>query len=206
MIYKPLPSKSSPNQSRRQYRPRVSFSIITLILLVLGLQCIVLPRYVYQISPSRQVLNNFQLEKLDARLEQCKIIKTPPKKYPVTTAGSRINPRWNAITGQNGTIILRNATLFDGETVLNGIFDITFRKGVIESVSATGSMSILDAMIIDLAGGFVTPGLVDMHSHHMAFAWPLLSATDDTNEVHDRTEPITSQLRILGTYTGVHCL
>lgn len=200
MMYKQLLPEVSPTHSRRPYRPKVSSSIITLILLVLGLQFVVLPRYVYQISPSQQNLNSFQLQRLDARLEQCRDFNTPPKKYPVTTAGSRSNPRWNSVTGQNETIVLRNATLFDGETFLEGRFDITFKKGIIESLSASGSASIVDAKIIDLAGGFVTPGLVDMHSHHMAFTWPLLSSTDDTNEVHDRTEPITSQVRILGTY------
>jgi hypothetical protein len=205
-MYKQLVSESAPTQPRRQYRPKVSSLIITLILLVLGLQFVVLPHYVYQISPSQQGLNSFQLQTLDARLEQCREISTPPKKYPVTTAGSRTNPRWNTITGQNETIVLRNATLFDGETFLNGGFDITFKKGIIESVSATGSASIVGAKIVDLNGNFVTPGLVDMHSHHMAIAWPMLSSTEDGNEVHDRTEPITSQVRILGMHFRFHCL
>lgn len=152
----------------------------------------------YQISPSQQNLNNFQLAKLEARLEQCREISTPPIKYPETTVG-RSNPRWNPVTGQNQITILRNATLFDGETILNGKFDVTFKKGIIESVGKAGSALIAaDAKVIELDGGFVTPGLVDMHSHHLAFTWPLLTATSDTNEVHDRTEPITSQVRIIG--------
>ncbi|KAF8851484.1 hypothetical protein BDZ45DRAFT_808264 [Acephala macrosclerotiorum] len=196
-MYKQLASEASPTQPRRQFRPKVSLSIITLILLVLGLQLVVLPRYVYYISSSQEHLNTFQIAKLDGRLEQCRELKTPPIQYPVTTAGSRTNPRWNPVTGQNETIVLRNATLFDGETILSGRFDVVFKKGIIESVGLVGSASIVDARVMDLEGGFLTPGLVDMHSHHLAFTWPLLSSTDDTNEVHDRTEPITSQVRIL---------
>lgn len=201
-MYKQLVPDAPPTQPRRQYRPKVSLSIITLILLVLSLQFIVLPRYVYQISPSQQSLNSFQLAKLESRLEQCREIQTPPKNYPVTTAGSRFNPRWNSVTGQKETVILRNATLFDGESTLKGKVDVVFKEGIIESVSRAGSALITaDAKVMDLEGGFVTPGLVDMHSHHLAFTWPLLGATDDTNEVHDRTEPITSQVRIIGAYS-----
>jgi cytosine/adenosine deaminase-related metal-dependent hydrolase len=50
---------------------------------------------------------------------------------------------------------------------------------------------------LDLEGRFVTPGLVDLHSHHLAFAWPLLKATDDTNEVNPETGPLTPQVRII---------
>ncbi len=201
MYKQPIPDSPAPIQSRRQYRPKPSLSLITIILLVLGLQLIILPRYVYRISPSQENLNSFQLAKLDARLKKCLDDSTPPLKYPVTTAGSRTNPRWNSITGQNETIVLRNATLFDGETILEGRFDVVFKKGIVESISAAGSALIADARIMELEGGFLTPGLVDLHSHHLAFAWPLLSSTDDTNEVHDRTEPITSQVRIIGVFS-----
>ncbi|KAF4626832.1 hypothetical protein G7Y89_g11326 [Cudoniella acicularis] len=51
--------------------------------------------------------------------------------------------------------------------------------------------------IFDLEGKYVTPGLIDMHSHHLSFAWPLFSSTDDTNEVNPETGPLTPQVRII---------
>ena len=42
---------------------------------------------------------------------------------------------------------------------------------------------------IDLNGRFVTPGLVDLHSHVGTDSWPGLDATSDTNEIS--TTPIT---------------
>lgn len=204
-MVKQLLPELGPQKPRRQSRPKISSSVITIILLVLALQFVVLPRYVYQISPSQQSFDTFQFAKLDARLEQCREINTPPVQYDVTTAGSRTNPRYNSVTGQKDTVILRNATLFDGESILKGRFDIQFAKGIIQSVSPTGSTSAsADAKVMDLDGAFVTPGLVDMHSHHLAFTWPLVSATDDTNEMHDRTNPITSQVRIIGAYSFFH--
>jgi cytosine/adenosine deaminase-related metal-dependent hydrolase len=117
----------------------------------------------------------------------------------VTKAGSRENPRWNPVNGQDETVILRNATLFDGEIFLDHAVDIVLKKGVIDCVSLAGTSSSAEqnAKVFDLEGKYVTPGLVDMHSHHLAFAWPLLSATDDTNEVNPELGPITSQVKII---------
>ncbi len=185
--------------TRRQYRPKLPLSLLAAILVVIGLQFIVLPRYVYKTSPSDVKFSRFQLHRLDAKIQECVAARKPPVQYPVTTAGSRSNPRWNPSSGQNETVVLRNATLFDGETIRDGTFDIVFKKGIIESVSPAGETlaSEIGAKVFDLEGGYVTPGLVDLHSHHLAFAWPLLAATDDTNEVNPELGPITSQVRII---------
>ncbi|KAN0106170.1 carbohydrate esterase family 9 protein-like protein [Hyaloscypha variabilis] len=197
--YDPLLPTQSVSHNRRQYRPKAPISVITLILLILGLQFIVLPRYVYQISPSEIKLSRFHLDRLEVGLQKCAEINTPPVRYPVTNAGSRTNPRWNAFTGQNETVVLKNVKLFDGETILNKKVDIVFKKGIIESVDTAGKSISVDehAKVFDLEGKFVTPGLVDLHSHHLAFAWPLLSATDDTNEVNSEMGPVTPQVRII---------
>jgi hypothetical protein len=167
--------------------------------LVLGLQFVVLPRYIYGISPSEAKLSQFYLDRLDAGLQKCAESSTPQVQYPVTRAGSRTNPRWNAVTGQNETVLLKKVALFDGEKVLNGRFDIAFKKGIVESVEPAGKSSISerDAKVLDLDGKFVTPGLVDLHSHHLSMSWPLLSATDDSNEVNPETGPLTPQVRII---------
>jgi hypothetical protein len=193
-----LHAHSHPQQGRR-YRPKAPTSVITLILLVLGLQFVVLPRYVYRISPSEAKLSQFNLARLEAGLQKCAEINAPPKEYPVTIAGSRLNPRWNPFTGQNDTVVLKNVKLFDGETVFSHKVDVVFRKGIIESVETAGKSKSFDGSVkvLNLEGRYVTPGLVDLHSHHLAFAWPLLAATDDTNEVNPEMGPVTPQVRIL---------
>lgn len=155
-----------------------------------------LPRYLYQSSPAEAKLSQLNLDRLDERLRQCAEYNTPAVKYPVTTAGSRTNLRWNPVTGQEGTTILKNVTLFDGEKVVFGGRDVVFKKGIIESVSPTGATSLSkNATVWDLKGASVTPGLVDMHSHHMALTWPSLRTTRDENEMS--MGPLTPQLRIL---------
>ncbi|CAG8947989.1 unnamed protein product [Penicillium salamii] len=110
----------------------------------------------------------------------------------------RKNPRWNSISGQQRPIVIHNATLFDGESVLAEAVDITFEAGVIRSVSATASNTpeIDDAQIINAHGRFVTPGLVDMHSHHLLGPFPGLPSTSDVNE-RPILGPITPFVRAL---------
>jgi hypothetical protein len=184
-FYDPLLSTRSSAHHERRYRPKAPISVITLIVLILGLQFIVLPRYVYQISPNGVKLSQFHLDRLEAGLQKCAEISTPPVRYPVTSAGSRINPRWNPFTGQNETVVLKNVKLFDGETIVDKKVDVVFKKGIIESVDTAGKLVSFDGnvKVLDLEGRFITPGLVDLHSHHLAFAWPLLSATG-TSVIH----------------------
>lgn len=197
-MYGDISLDATPHPRRRQYRPKLPASIIAAFLVVLGLQFVVFPRYVYQTSESELRLAQFHLKALDAGLAKCREQSTPPVQYPATQAGSRTNLRWNPSTGTNKTVVLRNATLFDGKTTLKSAVDIVFKKGIIESVSAAGkSAYIQDAEVYDLDGKFVTPGLVDMHSHHLAMTWPLLRATDDSNEVNPASGPLTPFARII---------
>ena len=86
-------------------------------------------------------------------------------------SAQRKNPRWNGVSGQDGTVVLRNATLFDGEGFV-GAVDVVFSKGVVGSVSKAGVVGWgKDVEVVDLGGKIVTPGLVDLHSHHLVQAW-----------------------------------
>jgi hypothetical protein len=102
-----------------------------------------------------------------------------PEPKPESREG---NPRWNS-RGQNETIALRNATLFDGESFMSTPVDIVFTKGLIVSVSpASTEASILeDGIEYDVMGKYVTPGIVDMHSHHMLPGWPSPPLLQDGN-------------------------
>ncbi|KAK6580721.1 hypothetical protein PZA11_006957 [Diplocarpon coronariae] len=197
-MYKLRSSDSVSSHPRRPYHSRLPASVGAAILLVLGLNIFVLPRFIHPLSPNEIKLSNFNLDALEAGLQKCRADAAPPIQYPVTTASSRSNARWNPSTGQNETIILRNATLFDGEKILGSSVDIVFKKGIIVSVTDAGQSPIIEgAKVFDLHGKFVTPGLVDMHSHHLAMPWPNLSSTDDTNELRTAFGPLTPFVRIV---------
>ncbi|KAE8361967.1 hypothetical protein BDV27DRAFT_160194 [Aspergillus caelatus] len=111
---------------------------------------------------------------------------------------SRRNHRWNPVSGQKGDIVIQNATLFDGESTRDETFDIHFSSGVIRSVSPTRveHPTPEGAHIINVHGRFITPGLVDMHSHHLLLPFPQLPATNDVNE-RPLLGPITPFVRAI---------
>lgn len=153
--------------------------------------------------PNATTLSTLEEKRFQSGLSSCAAIrKVPPSR--VEAKGRRENPRWNPTSGQNQTVILRNATLFDGESFLDEPVDITFSKGLIVSVAALGpaAASLIPAddggaREIDLLGAYVTPGLVDMHSHHMVGVWPSLESVSDDNEMHPDFGPLTPFVRAL---------
>jgi hypothetical protein len=110
----------------------------------------------------------------------------------------RENPRWNPKTGQKSAIVLKNATLFDGESSLADPVDILFESGLIKSVTVSSAANLFprNAEIQDLEGKFVTPGLVDMHSHHLLIPFPQVAATRDVNEM-PLLGPLTTFVRAI---------
>lgn len=128
-------------------------------------------------------------------LQKCHDVHDRGLREPVASA-SRANPRWNPVAGQKEAIVIQNATLFDGESTLDDRVDIIFDAGVIRSVLPTSQHTPLpaNAQVIDVHGSFVTPGLVDMHSHHLLLSFPQLPATKDVNE-SPLLGPLTSFVR-----------
>ncbi|KAL4905465.1 hypothetical protein BDW74DRAFT_177835 [Aspergillus multicolor] len=134
-------------------------------------------------------------------LQQCHEIASRQKGAPVPSA-DRHNPRWNAVSGQKTSIVIQNATLFDGETTLPYVVDIVFNAGVVRSVTPTDSNypPPEDAEIINIHRKHITPGLVDLHSHHGLLPFPSLSATSDANE-RPFLGPITPFVRATDGFT-----
>ena len=195
----PLPraAKYQPRQPRREGFPVAAAAAL---LLVLYLLYRLVPSLNYT-APSRSAerLASFQLTALDAGLQKCREFYTPVIQYDFPVPASRHNPRWNPSSGQNKTVLLRNATLFDGTNILARPVDILFKKGVVISITPTSKAlsGFHDVQVADLDGKYVTPGLVDMHSHHMAGSWPAIPATDDVNEMNPATGPLTPMVRVL---------
>lgn len=128
--------------------------------------------------------DNKHLDAFAKGLSACNKAHARTTERPDTSA-ERANPRWTNGAGQQHPKVLRNATLFDGDTILAHAVDIIFERGVITSVSKTlhqPSVLAADVEVFDLQGRFVTPGLVDIHSHHLETPFSSVPKTDDTNE------------------------
>jgi imidazolonepropionase-like amidohydrolase len=89
--------------------------------------------------------------------------------------------------------VIRNVTIFDGEggRINNGV--VLFAEGKI--VAVAGAMADLNvpanATIIDGTGKWITPGIIDIHSHLGAYASPGVEAQSDGNEA---TGPVRSEV------------
>ena len=190
-----LPGPEPHQQPRRKLRIKLPLSIVLLIAVAVYTQFILLPQFVSKPSPIAVKLSQFQAKRLHAGLQKCAQFNTPPVQYELPPSASRANPRWNPTSGQKGSIILHNATLFDGERFIPSV-DIEVSKGVVVSVTASSTRSAPnEATILSLEGKYVTPGLIDMHSHHLGMAWPLLPPIDDVNEIHPDFGPLTPFVR-----------
>jgi imidazolonepropionase-like amidohydrolase len=88
------------------------------------------------------------------------------------------------------TTLIRNATVMTaaGPTIANA--SVLLRDGKIVGVGANLAAPS-DAVVIDGTGKYVTPGLIDTHSHLGVYSAPGVSGTSDGNEA---TNPVTAHV------------
>ena len=91
----------------------------------------------------------------------------------------------------SGPVLIENATILTGtgERIENG--RILLSDGKIAQVGAARSVRGGKARVIDAEGRWVTPGLIDVHSHLGVYASPGVKAHSDGNEA---TAPVTAQV------------
>ena len=89
----------------------------------------------------------------------------------------------------SSNVLLKNATLIDGVSNTERTGDILITDGKIGFV---GSGSIPEGTTeLDLEGRYVTPGIIDIHSHLGNYPSPGVHAHGDGNEI---TNPVTSEV------------
>jgi len=86
--------------------------------------------------------------------------------------------------------VLRHATVLIGNGQRLDNADVLLRDGKVQALG-TGLQAPADAIEIDANGKWVTPGLIDVHSHLGVYASPGVDASADGNEV---TAAVTAQV------------
>ena len=89
-----------------------------------------------------------------------------------------------------GPVLLENATVFTGTGEMLEDADVLMVDGRIERVGQD-LRAPRDATVIDATGRFVTPGIIDVHSHLGVYASPGVQAHSDGNEA---TGPNTAEV------------
>ena len=112
----------------------------------------------------------------------------PPKK----AAPIRINedPYPSTYTPYPGALtVIRGATVIDGEggRIDNGT--VIFGDGVVKAVGDASLASPAGAIEINGTGKFVTPGIIDVHSHLGDYPSPGVPGNDDGNEATAPARP-----------------
>ncbi|MDX2277093.1 MAG: amidohydrolase family protein [Hyphomonadaceae bacterium] len=87
-------------------------------------------------------------------------------------------------------VLIRNATVIDGAGGEQANADILFQDGEIVGVGPNLAAPE-GAEVIDGTGRFVTPGIIDAHSHLGVYPSPAIEANSDGNEA---TDPNTAQV------------
>ena len=96
------------------------------------------------------------------------------------------------VAAPSGAVLIRGATVFDGRggQIDNG--SVLLRDGRIAAIGAALAVPA-DATVIDAGGKWVTPGIIDVHSHVGAGPSPDVHGHTGVNEP---TGPVTARVRI----------
>ena len=93
----------------------------------------------------------------------------------------------------------------NGTQVIDG--DVLMERGIIKRIGKLGWMNLgTDLQVIDVKGAWVTPGLVDVHSHIGDFPLPSLEGSDDRNSLHGIVQPWLRSLDGLNTHDETYPL
>ena len=118
-----------------------------------------------------------------------KTVSAAPVAKPVEKAPVPFPSTYKAYPGVATAI--RNVTIYDGEggKIENGVVFIS--GGKISSVGGPDTVIPSGTAVVDGAGKFVTPGIIDIHSHLGDYPTPSVEAHSDGNEA---TSPITPEV------------
>ena len=119
--------------------------------------------------------------------------QTPPQAARATGGAPPVVPDAYASTYQapgSQTTVIRSATILTaaGPIIQNGA--ILLQGGKVAAVGASVDAPA-DAVVIDAAGKWVTPGIIDTHSHLGVYPAPAIASTQDGNEM---TSPNTAEV------------
>jgi len=125
-----------------------------------------------------------------AMLGGCAQLGAKPKPAPAPAVRINEDPYPSTYHRYPGAVTaIRGATVFDGEggRIENGT--VVLADGVVQAVGGPETPVPAGAYLIDGAGKFVTPGIIDVHSHLGDYPSPGVPSHSDGNEATGPVRP-----------------
>ncbi len=88
-----------------------------------------------------------------------------------------------------GPVLITGAVVMTAAGAVHNPGYVLLRGGKIAAVGAGKAPKIDNAQVIDAAGAYLTPGIIDAHSHMGVYPLPMAEAHSDGNERTDATTP-----------------
>ncbi|KIJ18775.1 hypothetical protein PAXINDRAFT_71407 [Paxillus involutus ATCC 200175] len=140
-------------------------------------------------------------------LQKCQMLNVkpgPPADFTERIQSDRF------VHGTRATL-LRNASVWTGDSAGYEFYgaDILMDKGIIKFIGQAheGLLAMYDDLVtVDVGGSWVTPGIVDMHSHLGVDSAPELSGASDTNSLKGPILPWLRSLDALNTHDDAYRL
>ena len=95
------------------------------------------------------------------------------------------------IAKPSATSLLKNANIYDGEGNEFLGYDLLIKNGKIEAIGSDLDTRTENVIEYDLSGMWVTPGIIDLHSHMGVYSAPGVKSSSDGNE---STSPVTADV------------
>ena len=126
-----------------------------------------------------------------ALLGACAPLAPPKKAAPVRINQDPYPSTYNRYPG--ALTVIRNATIFDGEGGRIEGGTVVLEDGVVQAVGGPDTAVPAGPHQIDGTGKFVTPGIIDVHSHLVDYPSPGTPSHSDGNEA---TSPVRASTTI----------
>ena len=91
----------------------------------------------------------------------------------------------------SATSLLKNANIYDGEGNEFFGYDLLIVNGKIETIGVNLLSKTENTIEYDLSGMWITPGIIDLHSHMGVYSAPGVKTSSDGNE---STSPVTADV------------
>ena len=185
------------------------YQLRILLCLVFSLLLFLVPQFTGK-NTSTFLLSRSKLPPLhsSAIIAKCRHLKMqagPPQDFHIRTHSDRF---------EEGTrpVLVKNAKIWtgrkNGTEVIQG--DIFMDNGIIKNMGYLQSGSLESygrrLMVLDAKGAWITPGIVDIHSHIGNEPSPALSGTQDDNSWKGTMQPWLRSLDALNTHDDSYLL